>query len=67
MNPGTHVKALKNSNRVEVGAPGIVVDNPKGGLTKPDQWAWVKFEKHYHPKLMKVSELEVVGPIDYIV
>lgn len=60
MNPGTNVKALKNYNRVEVGTPGIVVDEPKGNISRPDEWIWVKFKGINLPKLMKPKELEVV-------
>ena len=67
MTPGTHVKALRNHNRVELGTRGIVIPEPKGSLSKPDIWVWVRFEGVFMPKLMQVSEVEVIGPIDYIV
>ncbi len=66
MTPGTDVKALRNKNGVEIGKKGVVVPDPKGNIPKPSTWVWVKFEGILLPKLMLVSEVEVVGPIDYI-
>jgi len=59
MTPGLKVKATKNYNRIKEGTPGIVIEGPKDGLRKQDEWIWVNFEGHVDPKLMKKEELEV--------
>jgi hypothetical protein len=59
---GTRVKAVRNHNRVEEGKLGEVINPPKGHNTfsKADQWVWVKFFEIHSPKLMKLTEVEMM-------